>query len=431
MLALNGGGPCALPRPIGPELGRVVGGRGWGLPGVRGRLSMADLDLRHVHIHGHDVGYRMGGSGPALPVDPRHRRQLDGVEGGHAPTGWEYTVIAPDLLGHGESRQADGRLLLGAVASGLRPPRVLGVTRATIVGQSFGGGVAMQLAYQHPELCERLVLVNSGGLGREVSWMLRLLTLPGAEFVMPVLFLQFLRPWGDATGRWLGAQGVRSARIRDVAAYGSLYGLREPPGLRPHDAGRHRSRRPDGQRPGPSLPGVPPPHPHRGDRDTIIPVEHAYQAHEAIPGSRPRSSRARPLPHVERPDEFSEVLLDFSTSPNPPRSTWPRFRSPAVPSPRADRRNDGRAPLGRRRGAGEAAGHSWSRFTIVSGGSSPLQAEVSPPPASSSACASTGCGSGNPEGGSAAGHVALEQDALAGPAPGVGPGGDGGQEAWV
>ena len=80
----------------------------------------------------------------------------------------------------------------------------LGIDRATIVGQSLGGGVAMQLAYQHPSRCERLVLVSSGGLGPEVSWMLRALTLPGAEYLMPVLFPSFVRDAGDAVSRRLG-----------------------------------------------------------------------------------------------------------------------------------------------------------------------------------------------------------------------------------
>ena len=101
----------------------------------------------------------------------------------------DHRLIAPDLLGHGESAKPMGDYSLGAYASGLRDLLgVLGVERATIVGQSFGGGVAMQLAYQHPEVCERLVLVDSGGLGREVSWLLRALTLPLAEYVMPVVF---------------------------------------------------------------------------------------------------------------------------------------------------------------------------------------------------------------------------------------------------
>jgi pimeloyl-ACP methyl ester carboxylesterase len=129
------------------------------------------MQLRHVTLHGHDVGYRMAGSGPAILL-------IHGMAGSSRT--WhdamhllarDYTVVAPDLLGHGESAKPMGDYSLGAYASGLRDLLVgsLGIESATLVGQSLGGGVAMQLAYQHPELCERLVLVASGGLGREVS----------------------------------------------------------------------------------------------------------------------------------------------------------------------------------------------------------------------------------------------------------------------
>jgi pimeloyl-ACP methyl ester carboxylesterase len=99
-----------------------------------------------------------------------------------------FTVIAPDLLGHGESAKPRGDYSLGAYASGIRDLLIaLGHERATFVGHSLGGGVAMQLAYQFPERCERLVLIGSGGLGDEVSWLLRAASLPGSELVLPLL----------------------------------------------------------------------------------------------------------------------------------------------------------------------------------------------------------------------------------------------------
>lgn len=151
--------------------------------------------VRYVRIHGHEVGYREAGAGPALLL-------LHGIAG--SSWAWRevmpalaerHRVIAPDLLGHGESAKPMGDYSLGAFASGTRDLlTVLGVERATIVGQSFGGGVAMQLAYQHPEVCERLVLVDSGGLGREVSPLLRAITLPGAEYLLPLVFPTFAGP---------------------------------------------------------------------------------------------------------------------------------------------------------------------------------------------------------------------------------------------
>ena len=140
--------------------------------------------IRSVSIHGHEMAYRMEGKGPALLL-------LHGIAGSSRT--WRdviplltdrFTVIAPDLMGHGLSEKPVGDYSLGAFASGLRDLlEVLDVDRASVVGQSFGGGVAMQLAYQHPELCDRLVLVDSGGLGREVSWVLRFMTIPGSEYL--------------------------------------------------------------------------------------------------------------------------------------------------------------------------------------------------------------------------------------------------------
>ncbi len=129
----------------------------------------------------------------------------------------DYDVIAPDLLGHGESAKPIGDYSPGAFASGLRDLlAVLDVPSVTIVGHSYGGGVAMQLAYQHPELVDRLVLVGSGGLGREVTWILRALSLPGAEYVMP---LGFSKPLIDATseiGRLLGRLDIRSPTLGEL-----------------------------------------------------------------------------------------------------------------------------------------------------------------------------------------------------------------------
>ena len=96
-----------------------------------------------------------------------------------------YTVIAPDLIGHGDSATPRGDYSLGAHAASIRDLlAVIGVDRATIVGHSLGGGVAMQFFYQFPQRTERMVLVSSGGLGREVSPMLRGAALPGAAAVL-------------------------------------------------------------------------------------------------------------------------------------------------------------------------------------------------------------------------------------------------------
>ena len=138
------------------------------------------------------------GTGAGAVVAARHRRQLETWVPAMRLLQRDHTVIAPDFLGHGASAKPPGDYSLGNYAAGLRDfLDVLGIDRATVVGQSYGGGVALQFAYQFPERCERLVLVDAGGLGREVSWLLRLVTLPGAEYVLPALFLAPVRDWGN------------------------------------------------------------------------------------------------------------------------------------------------------------------------------------------------------------------------------------------
>lgn len=286
---------------------------------------MKRLPLRHVSIHGHDVRYRrLGpaakGTSSAQPIETV--LLIHGLAGSSKT--WDavmpllaerYDVIAPDLLGHGESAKPSGDYSLGAFASGLRDfLAVLDVPRVTIVGHSFGGGVAMQLAYQHPELLDRLVLVGSGGLGREVSWLLRLLTLPGFEYVMPLGFPKPAVEVGTNVGRVLGRRGVRSERLGEMwRAYASLAGA-------PNRTAFVRTMRgviePGGQTVNASdrlyLAARVPTMLVWGDHDAIIPVAHAHAAHDAIDGSRLEiMENIGHFPHVEDPERFTRVLADF------------------------------------------------------------------------------------------------------------------------
>jgi pimeloyl-ACP methyl ester carboxylesterase len=290
-----------------------------------------DVRTESVRIHGHEVRYRIAGEGPAILL-------IHGMAGSSRT--WRdvvprlaerHTVIAPDLLGHGESAKPEGDYSLGAYASGLRDlvMGVLGIERATLVGQSLGGGVAMQLAYQHPELCERLVLVGSGGLGREVSWLLRLLTLPAAEYVMPVLFPRVLRDRGNAVARRLHRLGIDSPHAAEIwRAYASLA---EPDNRRAFVRTLRTVVSPSGQtvsaRDRLYLASTVPVLIVWGDRDDIIPVEHAHDAHALIPGSRLEIFEgAGHFPHVEEPARFATLLSQFVEQTDPSAHDIERFR---------------------------------------------------------------------------------------------------------
>jgi pimeloyl-ACP methyl ester carboxylesterase len=248
-----------------------------------------------------------------------------------------YDVIAPDLLGHGESAKPMGDYSLGAFASGLRDfLAVLDVDSVTIVGHSFGGWVAMQLAYQHPHLVDRLVLVGSGGLGREVSWLLRSLSLPGTEYVMPIAFPKPLVDRATDVGRFLGRHNVRSPKLAELwRGYSSLAGssnrqafVRTMRGV--IDVGGQTVNATDRLYLAAAVPTLI----VWGDRDGIIPVAHGIAAHEAIPSSRLEIIEGvGHFPHVEAPARFNEVLLDFvSSTAAGPNSAEPLRAVLAAPS---------------------------------------------------------------------------------------------------
>ncbi len=160
-------------------------------PGVR---REGTFGVQYVTIHGYRRAYVKAGSGPVLLL-------IHGI--GDSSDTWRpvvehlaehYTVIAPDLLGHGRSEKPRADYSVAGYANGMRDLlTVLEVDRVTVVGHSLGGGVAAQFTYQFPERCERLVLVGSGGVGRTVSPLLRVAAVPGVEAVMPWLGLPPIR----------------------------------------------------------------------------------------------------------------------------------------------------------------------------------------------------------------------------------------------
>src|SRR5437764_13610256 len=183
------------------------------------------MEHEEITLHGHRLSFRRAGWGPVIVL-------IHGITGSSLtweevmePLAERYTVVAPDLLGHGETAKPRGDYSLGAYASGVRDLlQAIGHDRATIVGQSLGGGVAMQFAYQFPERCERLVLVSSGGLGREVNTLLRTLSFPGAEYVLSVACSSRLSGASSAVASWLGRIGLRPAPglAEILRSYGSL-----------------------------------------------------------------------------------------------------------------------------------------------------------------------------------------------------------------
>jgi pimeloyl-ACP methyl ester carboxylesterase len=292
-------------------------------PPARPRLADLKPQTRHVTLHGNDVCYRVAGDGgPVLLL-------IHGITG--SAKQWDeivplladrYTVIAPDLLGHGESAKPKGDYSLGAYAAGVRDLLVaLGHRRATVVGHSLGGGIAMQFAYEYPPFAERLVLVSSGGLGREVSALLRAATLPGAEIVLPIIASEHVLNVGALVGNGLSKLGLRAGT--DLAEMARGYASLGDAGAR--QAFLHTLRsviEPTGQRVSATdrlyLTQILPSLVLWGERDPLIPSDHARSAHEAMPGSRLELfEESGHFPQLHEPVRFAHALIDFMETTEP------------------------------------------------------------------------------------------------------------------
>jgi pimeloyl-ACP methyl ester carboxylesterase len=277
------------------------------------------MERHQLSIHGHTVSYQAAGTGPVIVL-------VHGITGSSAQ--WEpvaewltdrFTVIAPDLLGHGLSAKPRGDYSLGAYATGIRDLLVAaGHQQATIVGHSLGGGVAMQFAYQFPERCQRLVLVASGGLGREVHALLRAATLPGAELVLPLLTQRRFADAGRAVGRAL--RWLKLKPSFDLAEMGRGYAsLAEPQARLAFIHTLRAVMDPSGQRVDATdrlyLAKHVPALIVWGERDPIIPVSHGWRAHEAMPGSRLEIfAGAGHFPHMDQPAGFARIMQEFMSS---------------------------------------------------------------------------------------------------------------------
>ncbi|MGQ0847053.1 MAG: alpha/beta fold hydrolase [Sporichthyaceae bacterium] len=288
--------------------------------------------VRHVVVHGYRRAFVMAGSGPAVLL-------LHGI--GDSSETWrhliaalaqDYTVIAPDLLGHGQSDRPRADYSVAAYACGMRDLlSVLDVETATVVGHSLGGGVAMQFAYQFPERCERLVLVATGGAGRRTNLMLKAVSVPGAGTVLPVLttpgikqvastYIRMLKLTGIGIGRdaedmirlfdALPNRTARSAFIRTLRATVDRHGQVITMLDRCYLAA--------------GMPTML----VWGDRDAVIPVDHGHRLHDAMPGSRLEIFRgAGHFPHHSDPDGFLDVLRHFLSTTPPARYSAREWRA--------------------------------------------------------------------------------------------------------
>jgi pimeloyl-ACP methyl ester carboxylesterase len=306
-------------------------------------LPLREFKAWQVDLHGHRAIYRIAGSGPPVVL-------IHGMV--NSSRHWEsvalrladaYTVVAPDLIGHGDSATPRGDYSLGAHAASIRDLlAAIGIERATIVGHSLGGGVAMQFFYQFPQRTERLALISSGGLGHQVSPLLRTAALPGASAALSLAahgrvvsglerLGERLRRRGSGKGVYLQAV-ARALRPleRPDARDAFLQTLRSVIDVRGQRvSARDRLYLLNGF---PSLIVW-------GERDNTIPIAHGREAHDAISGGRFETlPGAAHFPHLEDPEGLAAVLRDWLETTAPARiedADWGGLLAPRLRRTRA------------------------------------------------------------------------------------------------
>lgn len=287
-------------------------------------------DVQYVVIHGYRRAFRITGSGPALllihGLGCDSSTWLDVI-----PTLSEhFTVIAPDLLGHGESDRPDADYSLGGYANGMRDLlTVLGIDKVTVVGHSFGGGVAMQFAYQFPDRTGRVVLVSTGGLGKEVTPLIRLLTVPGSSAMIAAATF---RPW-----RPLVAGGMRLlsrsplSLTRDLAEVARIYEALADPAQRTavqrvtshvlNWRGQYVTMNDRSY-----LARLMPVLVVWGRQDMVIPSSHAEQAPSQVSDIHVLDDAGH-FPHKDHPEEFCRLVTEFVAGNEPAHYHRGRWRA--------------------------------------------------------------------------------------------------------
>ncbi|WCS20063.1 alpha/beta hydrolase [Mycobacterium marinum] len=281
--------------------------------------------LQFRTIHGYKRAFRIAGSGPAILLIHGIGDNSNTWTGIHAKLAQRFTVIAPDLLGHGRSDKPRADYSIAAYANGMRDLlSVLDIERVTIIGHSLGGGVAMQFAYQFPQLVDRLILVGAGGVTKDVNVVFRLASLPMGAEALALLRLPMVLPTVQLAGKVLGMALGSTALGQDLPnVLRILDDLPEPTA----SSAFTRTLRAVVDWRGQIvtmldrcyLTQAIPVQIIWGSRDAVVPVRHAEMAHAAMPGSKLEVFEGSGhFPFHDDPARFIDIVLRFIDSTQPP-----------------------------------------------------------------------------------------------------------------
>ena len=280
---------------------------------------MQGAQIESLTVDGISVRYAVAGRGPAvLLVHGLASSMITWCCNIGALADAGFTAIAIDLPGYGDSglpvhldyTPDSAAIFLGAFT------RQLGLNRFSIVGSSAGGLIAGLTALKYPGQVEKVALVGSAGLGRRLSWPLRLISIPvvGELVYQPKYFGKaavarrlFYRPpdvLDDIYPEMLRVKCLPHAShvmLRSVRSGITLMGLR--PELNMLERLRHIRA--------PLLTVW-------GEDDAIIPAAQAEDVRRALPGSAVHTlPECGHWPHMEKPEQFNRILTRFLSRPAP------------------------------------------------------------------------------------------------------------------
>ena len=282
-------------------------------------VDVPGLERRQVVVRGHRVSYRTAGSGPPLLL-VHGLLECSLTWRKLAPAlSLTHTVIAPDLLGHGDSDSPTAvDYSVGGHAWLLRDLLdELGLGRVTIVGHSLGGGIAMAFAGHYPDRVERLALIAPGGFGRAVSPLLRAMAVPGAGPALRAFTARPVRATLGGLVRVLGAAGASGPARGAKELSRILTGLSDGGGR----SAFMKSLRAVIDRRGVAITALDQGPTLRrwptlilwGTRDHVMPVEQAYAAAELNPDAElVLLDGVGHLPHLSQPAFVAERIAAFA-----------------------------------------------------------------------------------------------------------------------
>ena len=273
------------------------------------RHSFASVEGTHLHW------VEMGEASDLAPVVLLHGlndSHLTWKRVAHA-LAVDRRVLMPDLPGYGLSERSDASYELAWHAHIIvKWLASLGLEKVDVVGHSFGGGVAQTMLLECPSSIRRLVLVASGGLGREVSVALRLASLPA----MVELFGQRFMGFGTRVALQRSRGGFSKGEVEALCAINSTRGSARAFARTVRDVIDWRGQRRTFFQRAEELSALPPIAVFWGDRDQVIPIAHGTTFSECVEGVV-----LTPFPgcghylHNEQPEAFVRALREFLDDP--------------------------------------------------------------------------------------------------------------------